>query len=58
LRQTSKGLLQLHSLNAEFAPIVSLDGWELRGYAVAILHSYEPGQANIEWDNGRALRSL
>ena len=57
LGQDSRGQLELYSLNEEFQPITQLDGWELRGYAVAILHSYEPGQANIEWDNGRALRA-
>jgi phage repressor protein C with HTH and peptisase S24 domain len=57
LRQNVRGFLELHSLNAEFAPIITLDGWEMRGYAVAIIHSYEPGRPNIEWDHGRALRA-
>ncbi len=57
LRQNERGRLELHSLNAEFQPIVELDAWEMRGYAVAVLHSYEPGQANIEWDSGRPLRA-
>ncbi len=57
LRQNERGLLELHSLNEEFRPIVNLDGWEMRGYAVAVLHSYEPGRANIEWDSGRPLRA-
>lgn len=58
LRQNDRGLLDLDSLNPEFAGIGSLEGWELRGYAVAVLHSYEPGQANIEWDDGRPLKSV
>ena len=57
LRQNPRGVLELHSLNPDFNPITNLEGWELRGYAVAVLHSYEPGQANIEWDSGRPLKS-
>jgi phage repressor protein C with HTH and peptisase S24 domain len=57
LKQNDRGFLELLSLNQEFKPIVSLDGWEMRGYAVAILHAYEPGMPNIEWDQGRALRA-
>lgn len=57
LRQNDRGFLELHSLNPEFQPITALEGWEMRGYAVAVLHSYEPGRPNIEWDNGRALRA-
>jgi transcriptional regulator with XRE-family HTH domain len=57
LRQNDRGFLELHSLNPEFQPIVKLDNWEMRGYAVAVLHSYEMGQANIEWDSGRVLKA-
>lgn len=57
LRQDHRGRLSLVSINEEFTPITDLDGWVLRGYAVAILHAYEPGQANIEWDSGRFLRA-
>jgi DNA-binding XRE family transcriptional regulator len=57
LRQNERGLLELHSLNQDFRPITDLENWEMRGYAVAVLHSYEPGQANIEWDSGRPLRA-
>jgi phage repressor protein C with HTH and peptisase S24 domain len=57
LRRTSAGRLELHSLNKDFQPICDVDGWELRGYAVAILHTYEPGAANIEWDASRPLRA-
>lgn len=57
LRQNDKGNLELHSLNRDFKPIGHLEGWEMRGYAVAILHTYEPGQPNIEWDNGHSLRA-
>ena len=57
LRQNEKGLLELDSLNPDFGQIANLEGWELLGYAIAILHSYEPGQANIEWDSSRPLKS-
>ena len=57
LRQNDRGVLELHSLNSEFKPLTELDGWERRGYAVAVLHSYAPGLPNLEWDNGRALHA-
>lgn len=49
--------LELHSLNAKFAPIVHLNGWTIKGGVVAILHSYEGGRPNIEWDEGRFLKA-
>jgi phage repressor protein C with HTH and peptisase S24 domain len=48
--------LCLESLNPDFEPIRELDGWDMRGGVTAILHTYEPGRGNIEWDDGRFLR--
>lgn len=50
------GALRLESLNAEFQPITDLKGWIMKGGVTAIFHAYEPGRANIEWDDGRYLR--
>ena len=49
--------MQLVSLNPSFASITNLDDWQLRGYAIAILKTYEGGKPNIEWDFGRPLRA-
>jgi transcriptional regulator with XRE-family HTH domain len=49
--------LELHSINPEFAPILELQDWALKGYVVAILHTYTGQGANIEWDDGRPLRA-
>lgn len=58
LRRGKRGP-ELHSINPRFSPIASesLDGWRIRGVAVAIQHAYEPGRANIEFDAGRPLRA-
>ena len=48
--------LELQSLNPEFAPITELKHWALKGYVVAILHTYTGQGANIEYDDGRPLR--
>lgn len=49
--------LELLSLNEQFQPITQLKGWTIKGGVVAILHSYEGGKPNIEWDEGRFLRA-
>jgi SOS-response transcriptional repressor LexA len=49
--------LELHSLNEQFKPITDLDGWTLKGGVTAILHTYEGGRPNIEWDEGRYLKA-
>jgi transcriptional regulator with XRE-family HTH domain len=49
--------LELHSINPEFAPITNVLEWSLKGYVVAILHTYTGHGANIEWDDGRPLRA-
>lgn len=49
--------LELHSLNQNFQPITDLTGWTIKGGVVAILHAYEGGRPNIEWDEGRFLRA-
>lgn len=49
--------LELHSLNQTFHPITNLKGWTVKGGVVAILHAYEAGRSNIEWDEGRFLRA-
>jgi phage repressor protein C with HTH and peptisase S24 domain len=49
--------LELHSLNEQFRPITHLSGWTIKGGVVAILHAYEGGRPNIEWDEGRFLRA-
>jgi phage repressor protein C with HTH and peptisase S24 domain len=49
--------LELHSLNEQFRPIIDLKGWTIKGGVVAILHAYEGGKPNIEWDEGRFLRA-
>ena len=51
------GHLELHSLGDGFSPIVELDGWTLLGGVTAILHPYEAGRPNLEWDDGRYLRA-
>jgi hypothetical protein len=56
LRRSGHRDLELHSVNGEFKPIRSLDGWIIRGGVVMIRHNYEPGKPNIEWDEGRWLR--
>jgi phage repressor protein C with HTH and peptisase S24 domain len=50
-------LLELHSVNEEFPPIVDVSEWQLIGSVVAIWGQYEAGNANIEWDGGRPLRA-
>lgn len=49
--------LQLHSVNPDFQPIEDVRDWSLKGYVVAILHTYSGPGANIEWDDGRPLRA-
>lgn len=49
--------LELHSLNEHYPPITNLSGWTIKGGVVAILHAYEGGRPNIEWDEGRFLRA-
>lgn len=56
LRKHPSLRLELHSLNEEFEPIVDLKGWTLKGFVVAILHTYTGQGANIEYDDGRPLR--
>lgn len=56
LRKVDDRRLELHSLNPEFTPISELRDWQLKGYVVAILHTYNGTGANIEWDDGRPLR--
>lgn len=56
LRKVDDRRLELHSLNSEFSPITELRDWQLKGYVVAILHTYHGSGANIEWDDGRPLR--
>ena len=60
LKRLSRGgnhRLELHSLNEQFRPITNLRGWVIKGGVVAILHAYEGGKPNIEWDEGRFLRA-
>lgn len=47
----------LLSVNENFDPITEIEGWAIRGGVVLILHDYEPGQPNQEWDEGRYLRA-
>ncbi|MHB8637493.1 MAG: XRE family transcriptional regulator [Fimbriimonadaceae bacterium] len=56
LRKHSSLRLELHSLNPEFGPITELKDWALKGFVVAILHTYTGQGANIEYDDGRPLR--
>lgn len=49
--------LELHSLNPAFPPITECRDWLLKGYVVAILHTYSGPGANIEYDDGRPLRA-
>lgn len=48
---------ELHSLNEEYEPITDLEGWTVKGGVVMIERSYEPGNPNLEWDQGRYLRA-
>jgi len=57
LRLARNGRPELHSVNPEFSPITAVDGWQYIGIAVFIRHAYRPGEANIEYDDGRALRA-
>lgn len=56
LRSVDGRRLELHSLNPDFGPICDLRDWSLKGFVVAILHTYSGQGANIEWDDGRPLR--
>lgn len=58
-RRDSYGNPELHSINGKYPPIeaVQLRGWRVRAVACGIVHAYEPGRANIEWDAGRPLRA-
>ncbi len=56
LKKADNRRLELHSLNPDFPPITSSRDWQLKGYVVAILHTYHGAGANIEWDDGRPLR--
>jgi SOS-response transcriptional repressor LexA len=53
----NNGQLELQSLNKSFGPIRDLAGWELEGGVTAILHTYETGKPNYEWDDGRFLKA-
>lgn len=55
LRSGSK--LELHSLNEGYRPIEYPEGWQVVAGITAILHHYEPGVPNIEFDEGRWLRA-
>jgi len=57
LTRAASHRLELHSLNEQFRPITNLTGWAIKGGVVAILHAYEGGKPNIEWDEGRFLRA-
>jgi phage repressor protein C with HTH and peptisase S24 domain len=49
--------LELHSVNPEFGAITKLDGWVVVGSVVLIKKPYvSPGDANMEWDEGRCLK--
>ena len=58
-RRDSYGNPELHSISDKFPPIdaVHLKGWRVRAVSCGIVHPYEPGRANIEWDAGRPLRA-
>lgn len=49
--------LELHSINGKFPPIKDVRNWTLLGSIVAIIHDYEVGAGNIEWDFGKPLRA-
>jgi phage repressor protein C with HTH and peptisase S24 domain len=51
------GKRELRSINPNFEPITNLRGWDLRGGVIAILKDVEPGQPNMEYDDGRYLRA-
>ncbi len=58
-RRDAFGNPELHSISDKFPPIdaVHLKGWRVRAVSCGIVHPYEPGRANIEWDAGRPLRA-
>lgn len=58
-RRDALGNPELHSINGKYPPInaMQLRGWRVRAVACGILHAYEPGRPNIEWDSGRPLRA-
>jgi transcriptional regulator with XRE-family HTH domain len=56
LRLARNGRPELHSVNPDFPPITAVEGWQYIGIAVYIRHAYRPGEANIEFDDGRPLR--
>lgn len=51
------GQQELQSVNRKYPPICDLDGWEIKGGVTLILKHYLPGEPNMEWDEGRYLRS-
>jgi len=47
--------LELHSVNAVYAPIKNVEDWVVKGGVTVIWRNYVPGEPNIEWNDGAYL---
>jgi len=57
VRSLGDGRYAIASINKAGASASDLTGWEMLGYAVAIIGPGGTGQKNIEYDEGRPLRA-
>jgi transcriptional regulator with XRE-family HTH domain len=54
-RSTSGERFELHALRDGGARFDDITGWQIHGYAVAIIHDDDEPGANVEWRGGRPL---